>query len=68
MRKGQIDERVTHPDGAIVDLLERSDTRRATLHVPDEYTVDVNTDGAALTLNQVHDIASTSALCTTSVR
>ncbi|MDQ1178555.1 hypothetical protein [Rhodococcus sp. SORGH_AS_0301] len=59
---GQVDERVTHPDGTVIDVLERGYSRRATLHTPDGFVVDVNADDDVLTSNQVADIASTRAL------
>ncbi|MBY6564891.1 hypothetical protein HQ339_21870 [Rhodococcus sp. BP-370] len=58
---GQIDERVDRADGIVVDVVERGSSRRATVHAPDGFQVDVNA-GDFLTLDQVVNIALIPAL------
>ncbi|MBY6435535.1 hypothetical protein HQ602_03975 [Rhodococcus kroppenstedtii] len=57
---GQVDERISRPDGTVLDVRQHGDVRRVTVHAPGGFQVDVNADGV-LTLDQVIDIASTPA-------
>lgn len=47
---GQVDERISRPDGTVLDVRQHGDVRRVTVHAPGGFQVDVNADGV-LTLN-----------------